>query len=137
MKIANTLKKCRAATMSDVIIGMIILFLFTGIVTAGFTRIYQNNLFIYTLKNPFCAVKRAKIFEILTFSCASGATPGGAASLSCWGGEFSTFSSACRFNRTHNRTHRIRLLGAELVSFKPPAVQFSKENTKNVERFFP
>lgn len=46
MKILNKLKQCKAATMSDVIIGILIMIMFTGILTTSFYQIYKYNISI-------------------------------------------------------------------------------------------
>ena len=40
------IKENKAATMSDVVIGMLILIMFTGILTTSFYKIYSNNISI-------------------------------------------------------------------------------------------
>jgi len=44
MRIFKNIKSNRAATMTDVIIAMLILIVFTGVLTNSFYRIYKHNL---------------------------------------------------------------------------------------------
>ena len=44
MKIFNKFKEYKGVTLTDVVIGMMILIMFTGILTTSFYNIYKNNV---------------------------------------------------------------------------------------------
>ena len=46
MKILNKLKLNMGATLTDVVVAMLIIMLFTGILTTTFSNIYKNNIHI-------------------------------------------------------------------------------------------
>lgn len=46
MKFLNKIKENKAAIMSDVVVAMLIVILFTGIITTSFYKIYENNIYI-------------------------------------------------------------------------------------------
>lgn len=46
MNIMKKIKSNKAATMSDVVVGILIMIMFTGILTTGFYRVYKHNAYI-------------------------------------------------------------------------------------------
>ncbi len=61
MNILRKIKSNKAATMADVIIGMLILIIFTGILTTSFYQIYKHNISIRI--NAIAVDYAIKIFE--------------------------------------------------------------------------